>query len=215
MLNGKSGNRVGTVGRIKGAGRSVVMRRAWFADDDKQQGKYNPETVDDAKKIIEALEKRLGERDATIESLKGDLGKYGERLQAIEDGSKKKLEEEGNWKALAEKRHAEVETLKLSAERATALEAVIRQNNEAAIARIPETRRGLIPMDYAPEKLQSWLANNTSLLMREAAPDFNAGDGSGSERPPSKLTDAERNAGSLLGVKPETLAALKEQDAKK
>jgi hypothetical protein len=182
--------------------------------EEQQGSKYNPETVDDAKKIIEALEKRLAERDADNQKLKGEIGDYGKRLQAIEEGSKKKLEEEGNWKALAEKRHAEAESLRLAAERATTLEMVIREANDAAIARIPEARRGLIPVDYAPEKLQSWLANNSAVLLREPAPDFNAGEGDGSGMLPAKLTDAERSAGALMGVKPETLERLKAQDAK-
>ena len=183
-------------------------------DENNQQGKYNPETLEDAKKIIDALEKRVGEREADNQKLRGELGEYGKRLQAIEEGQKKKLEEEGNWKALAEKRHAEAESLRLAAERATALEAVIRQANEATIARVPEARRGLIPVDYAPEKLQAWLANNAPLLMREPAPDFNAGEGTGGEGSPAKLTDAERAAAAAFGVKPEKLAELKARDAK-
>jgi hypothetical protein len=214
MLNCKNFNRVGTVGRIEGAGRSVVMRRTWFADDDKQDSKYKPATLEDAQKIIDSLVKRVGERDATIDKLNASNEDFGKRIQAIEEGSKKKLEEEGNWRALAEKRHAEVESLRLSAERATALEAVIREANDAAIARIPEARRGLIPVDYAPEKLQSWLANNSAVLLREPAPDFNAGEGAGDGKAPAKLTDAERDAGTLMGVKPETLERLKAQDAK-
>jgi hypothetical protein len=162
-------------------------------EDDKQQGsKYNPESLEDAKKIIDSLEKRVGERDATITGLRTELGDYGKRLQAIEEGQKKKLEEEGNWKALAEKRHAEAESLRLAAERATALEAVIRQSNEASIARIPEARRGLIPVDYAPEKLQAWLASNGALLMREPAPEFNQGEG-GDGNPPKKIQLTEEH----------------------
>jgi hypothetical protein len=126
-----------------------------------------------------------------------------ERLKAIEEGSKKKLEEEGNWKALAEQRAAEAESLKPFAERAKSLEAVIRQNNEAAIARIPEARRGLIPMDYAPEKLQSWLANNTALLMREPAPDFNAGEGGDGGKPAPKLNEEEKSLAKQWGMSEE------------
>ncbi len=183
-------------------------------EQDENKSKYNPETVDDAKKIIEALEKRLAEREADNQKLKTEIGDYGKRLKAIEDGQKTQLEEQGNYKAIAAKYEADLAVLKPAAERASALEAVIRQNNEAAIARIPESRRGLIPVDYAPEKLQSWLANNTALLMREPAPDFNAGEGAGDGKVPGKLTDAEREAGQLMGVKPETLERLKAQDAK-
>jgi hypothetical protein len=173
-------------------------------EQDKQQGsKYNPETVDDAKKIIEALEKRLAERDADNQKLKGEIGDYGKRLKAIEDGQKAQLEEQGNYKAIATRYEADLAVLKPAAERATALEAVIRQNNEAAIARIPEARRGLIPMDYAPEKLQSWLANNTALLMREPAPDFNAGEGGDGGKPAPKLNEEEKSLAKQWGMSEE------------
>jgi hypothetical protein len=185
-------------------------------EEEKQQGsKYNPETVDDAKKIIEALEKRLAERDADNQKLKSEIGDYGKRLKAIEDGQQQQLVEQGNYKAIAEKLQADLTVYKTKAERADSLDAVIRQANEAAIARIPESRRSLIPTDYPPEKLQDFLAKNTALLMREPAPDFNAGEGAGGERTPAKLTDAEKEAASLLGAKPETIEKLKALDAKK
>jgi hypothetical protein len=182
-------------------------------EQDENKSKYNPETVDDAKKIIDALEKRLAEREADNQRLKGEIGDYGKRLAAIEEGQKKKLEEDGNWKDLAAKRLAENETLRLTAERATALEAVIRQSNEAAIARIPEARRGLIPLEYAPEKLQSWLASNTALLTREPAPDFNAGEGAGDSNPKKKiqLSDVERAAAAGAGLSEEEYAFYKAQ----
>jgi hypothetical protein len=180
-----------------------------------EQDKYKPETLEDAQRIIDSLVKRVGERDTTIEGLKGDVADYGKRLKAIEDGQKIQLEEQGNYKAIASKYEADLAVLKPAAERATALEAVIRQANDATIARIPEARRGLIPVDYAPEKLQTWLANNSTVLLREPAPDFNAGEGSGDGKPPTKLTDAEREAAALMKVKPETMEALKAQDAKK
>lgn len=179
-----------------------------------QGSKYNPADLDEAKRIIEALEKRVNERDDTIKTLRGDLDGYGQRLQAIEDDRKKKLEEEGNWKELAQKRASEVEALKLSAERAAALEGVIRAANEAAIARIPEGRRGLIPVDYAPEKLQTWLAANSAALINQPPPDFNAGEG-GEGKTVTKLSEAERQAASLFGVDVKDIEAIKEQDAKK
>jgi hypothetical protein len=184
-------------------------------EDNKQDSKYNPATLEDAQKIIDSLVKRVDEHKGENQRLKSELADYGSRLKAIEDGQKQELETQGNYKSLAEKYQAELAVLKPKSERAEALEAVIRQANEATIARIPEARRGLIPVDYAPEKLQAWLASNTGLLLRDPAPEFNAGEGTGDGKPPAKLTDAEKEAAALLGAKPETIEKLKAQDAKK
>jgi hypothetical protein len=59
---------------------------------------------------------------------------------------------------------------------------VIRESNERRIEEIPEGMRPLIPTDYAPEKLQTWLNENQSLLTKPTAPDSNAGAGRGGGR---------------------------------
>lgn len=174
--------------RRKGATTiDLTKRRTWFADGDagdqqNQQGgegKYNPETVEDAQRIIAALQKRLGERDATIEQQKASINTLSERITAIEAASRKKLEEEGNFSELKTRLQAEIEALKPSAERAAELEKIIRESNEARLKAVPEQYRGMIPADYPPEKLQSWLNANEALLMKPPAPSFDAGAGAG------------------------------------
>lgn len=178
-------------------------------------GKYNPASLEDAVKIIEALEKRLGERDSTIADLKKQHGSLAERLDAIDRANKKRLEEEGNWSEIAKQREAELAALSPYKERATALEQVIRESNEERIKRVPEDARPLIPLDYAPEKLQAWLNANEARLTKKPAPNYDAGaggsGGNGGSGTGAKVTDADRRAAELASmqgftIKPEDIA---------
>ncbi|MBZ0294507.1 MAG: hypothetical protein K8L99_18225 [Anaerolineae bacterium] len=190
---------------------SLLKRRRWFADGDEEQdedsggedagsnggeGKYNPASLDEAQKIIAALTKRVGERDATINELKGHVSSTNDRLTAIERDRRKKLEEEGNYRALLEERNAELESLKTYKERAEALDGIIRAGNDDQIKRIPEDKRGIVPTDYPPEKLRVWLDRNLPLLLKQPPPDFDAGAGNGSSGGRSgdqvQVTDEDR-----------------------
>lgn len=198
------------------------QRRAWFDDtagrEGQQQGdqdtgsKYNPATVDDARKIIEALEKRVGEREATIEQLRASASTLSERITAIEAATRKKLEEQGNYQEVRAQLQAEIEALKPSAERAAALEQIIRESNEARIGRVPETMRSMIPTDYAPERLQAWLNANEALLTKKPAPNYDAGAGAGSNgsgtRQP-ELTADEQMMAKRMKMTPEQYQAAK------
>lgn len=198
------------------------QRRAWFDEagrEGQQQGdqetgnsKYNPATVEDARKIIEALEKRVGERDSTIEQLKTSASTLSERMAAIEASTRKKLEEQGNYQEVRAQLLAEIEALKPSAERASTLEQIIRDGNEARIARVPEAMRSMIPTDYAPERLQSWLNANETLLTRKPAPNYDAGAGAGSNgsgtRQPD-LTADELSIAKRMKMTPEQYQAAK------
>lgn len=177
-------------------------------EQDKQQDQNKTgrfASLDDAVKYAESLEKRLQEKDSTIYSL-------DERIKAIETSQKQKLADDGNWKALAEQRAAEAEALKPIAERAKLLEANIRATNEASIARIPEAKRKYIPTKYSAEDLQAWLTENAAGLVREAAPDFNAGEGG--ESNPQKmvqLSDDEKRVAASAGISEKDYAFYKSQ----
>lgn len=194
---------------------SGVMPEGWGGmppEDDKNQqgdqdGKYNPATVDDAKKIIAALEKRLGERDATIEQQKSSLSTLNERITAIETASRKKLEEQGNFSELKTQLQAEIEALRPTAQRAEALEKIIRDSNEARIKAVPEQYRAMIPAEYPPEKLQTWLNANETLLSKQPAPNFNAGEGAGGSPAVSTLNPELKAMGKRFGLKDEDLQA--------
>jgi len=191
-------------------------------EDDKNQqggseGKYNPDTVEDAKKIIAALEKRLGERDATIEQLKTSQATLGQQIEAIQEANRKKLEEQGNFSEVRTQLMAQIESLKPTAERAAALEKIIRDSNEAIIKNVPEAYRGMIPTEYAPEKLQAWLHANMSVLSKQPAPNFDAGAGAGGGTSPaaSSLTPEQKAMAKRLGVKEEDVQAeIKRREAK-
>lgn len=196
-----------TIRTIRRSGATTInlaKRRTWFADGDPagdQQGdkqgdsKYNPETVDDAKKIIAALEKRIGEREATIEQQKANLNALNDRITVIETANRKKLEEQGDFTAVKTDLMAQIENLKPTAARAAALEQIIRDSNEARIKAVPEQYRAMIPADYPPEKLQGWLNANEALLSKPPPPNFDAGagaGGSGGKGDVVKVTDADK-----------------------
>jgi len=197
-------------GEGKNTGASLLRWRAWYADDEQQGGEgqnqdggYNPATLEDAQKIIAALQKRVGERDAQIGQLRQSNSGLDERLKAIEDAQKQRLEKQGDFEELARQRAAEIETLKPTAERAKALEGVIRESNEARIKRVPETMRSIVPADYPPEKLQAWLNANEALLTKPPPPNFDAGAGNGSggsgTKNQIKVTDADKQQAEIAG----------------
>jgi hypothetical protein len=89
------------------------------------------------------------------------------------------LEEQGNWRKLAEDRAAELAKLTPYQQKAESLEKIIVDANKRMIDLIPEHKRGLIPMEYPAERLQSWLIANQAELTRKPAPDTDAGAGMG------------------------------------
>ncbi len=207
--------RVRTSGRIAGAGRSVAMRRVWFADDEtnrddstQQSGNdaYKPQSLDDALKIIEALSKRVSESKEAAKKRGEEARSLSERLTAIETARQRQLEEQGNFAEIAKQRAAEIEALKPAAERALALERIIRESNEARMARIPEQMRGMVPTDYAPERLQEWLSKNEALLTKPPAPDFGAGAGGSGGARTVALTEEQRQAAKRFGMTEEQYA---------
>lgn len=161
--------------------------------------KYSPTSLDEAMKIITALEKRVGEREEHISGLK-------QRVEAIEAASKRTLEQTGNWEQLAKERAAEVEALKQVADRAMALDKIIREGNEARMGRIPEAMRPLIPTDYAPEKLQAWLNANEARLTTPLPPRYDAGAGTPGGSRPSTLTPEQEALAKRFGLTAEEFA---------
>ncbi len=212
-------------GTLAGADSFCIIRRdaegsGEMPDDTNQQGqdgKYNPETVDDAKKIIAALEKRLGERDATIEQLKSGHATLGQQIEAIQEANRQKLLEQGNFNEVRTQLMAQIESLKPAAERAAGLEQIIRDSNEAVIRTVPEAYRAMIPADYPPEKLQTWLHTNLPLLSKQPPPNFDAGAGAGAGGSPaaSSLTPEQKAMAKKFGLKDEeVLAEIKRREEK-
>lgn len=176
-------------------------------EGNKPEGKYTPASIEDALKIITALEKRLNERDSDLEKYKRDLSSYT-------TAQRKQLEEQGKFKELAEQSAAEVARLKAFEEKATTYEKIIRDSNEARIKNVPDAMKALIPSDYPPEKLQTWLNANEALLVKPPAADFDAGAGNGGRGGNNnlpKLTDFERELARATGVSEKEYAEMKLQ----
>ena len=205
-------------------GESLRKWRRWYADGDtggipgaSGQGDsgYNPATVEDAQKIIAALQKRIGEREATINELKQSSSSQADRLKAIEDAQRKQLEEQGNFSELAKQRAAEIESLRPKAALADDAAEFLKNLNDQTAASIPETYRKLVP-DFgdsyeAQKRKAAWLRENMSLLTKPPAPDFdagaggNSGGGNGDGKLP-KLTESQKLAARNMRMSEEQYA---------
>lgn len=195
---------------------NLKQTRRWFAegeagdqqnqqDNSKQpDGKYSPTSLEDALKIISALTKRVEEREEEAKRFKSER-------DGLTAAQRKQLEEQGNYKTLAEQHAAEIARLKPFEEQATVYGQIIRSSNDARIKEIPEQYRTMIPKDYSPEKLQEWLNANAALLVKQPAPSYDAGAGAngGGARQP-ELSASEMDIAKRMG-----LTAQQYKDAKK
>ena len=203
--------------RSQSSGVSLRKWRRWFDEGDGQQGEsgYNPATVEDAQKIIAALQKRIGEREATINELKQSSSSQADRLKAIEDAQRKQLEEQGNYSELAKQRAAEIEALKPKAQLADDAAAFLKDLNEQTSASIPEHYRKLVP-DFgdsyeAQKRKAAWLRENISLLTKPTPPNYeagagaNGGSGNGDGKLP-KLTEEQKQMARQMRMSEEAYA---------
>jgi hypothetical protein len=148
-----------------------------------------------------------------IKSLRSEAAERRVALKQYEEETRKRdqerLAEQGKWKELAESRASELNDLAPYRERADALESMIRDSNKSRIESIPEDMQPLVPTDYAPEKLASWLDANLSRLTKPIAPKLDGGaSGSGSA---ISLTDEEKQVARDTGVSFEDYAKYKQR----
>lgn len=150
-------------------------------------------------KYIKSLRAEAAEKRKAMQTLAAEASKREqERLQA-----------EGKWKELAEARERELMGLKPYEERASTLETILKQQNATRIANIPEDMRTIIPVDYAPEKLSTWLDANYAKLTRPIAPNIDAGAGGTGGMPPVRLTEEELRIAKMAKMTPEEYAKFK------
>lgn len=143
---------------------------------------------------------------------KNELKKLTDDIDALKRGQQKQLEEQGQFKVVAEQRAQEIAELTAHKARAEALEKMIRESNAERVKKVPETMRELVPVDYSPETLAAWLDKNWERLTKAPAPNIDAGAGGGSGNGGStlpKLTDQERELARYFGMKDEEYATLK------
>ena len=95
-----------------------------------------------------------------------------QRDAEAEAAKAKLLEEQGEYKTLAEQRAAEIERLKQYEAQVQSYIEQAEASNAAFIEQVPEERRGLIPSGYSVLDLQSYLQNNRDLLIGQTAKPF-------------------------------------------
>lgn len=161
-----------------------------------------------AQQKFTALEQRLSDVNNESAGRRHRLAELETTVKQLTETQQKRLAEQGNFEELARQRAAEVETLKPYEERAKSLEGIIRASNDARIAQVREDLRALVPADYAPEKLATWLDANWSRLTVKAAPDLDAGAGTANGRT-MKLTDDEKTSARRFGLTDEQFIAAK------
>lgn len=133
-----------------------------------------------------------------------------EAEEAARQREQARLAEEGKWKELAEQRAQALNEIEPYKERATTLEALIRDSNARRLEQVREDMRGLIPTDYAPEKLSSWLEANWQNLISRPAPSTDAGAGAVGSGNAVRLTEEQKRQAKLYGMTEEQyIAALK------
>ena len=172
--------RIGVSGRVQGAGRSVGMRRVWYADDVPETGNQSQaqvpppdsdggqgevgrfKSVDDAVNYVTALEKRLAERAAELEQLR--------------TFRQEQLTKTGNYEELLKESQSKLTSLEPKAKQFDELLEEIREDNKKRVASMPEDRRGLVP-ELDPVQLRRWLDKAIPVLTRPIAPTVDGGAG--------------------------------------
>ena len=216
--------RIGTSAspRAMAASRSVVQRRRWYAatgesPESVPPGEGGEENVEElpswAVTRLQTLEERLKEVNQESASRRHRLNELETALKDLQTAQQKRLAEQGNYEELARQRASEVEQLRPYEERAKTLEQIIRASNDARIAQVREDVRALVPSDYAPEKLSSWLDANWSRLTTKPAPDLDAGAGSSGGRT-IRLSDEEKAVARRFGMTDEQYIAAKQRSAR-
>lgn len=178
----------------------LAKRRFWFDDSDPAG---DPPANDsngaiDLSGLSSEIRAYIEERDRRIKELNNESASRRheiERLKQEREAEQKtlmeKLAAEGNFKAIADETAKKLAEAQAKAARLDNVEAIIRTNNEAQIALVPEHMRSLIPSNLAPEALAEYLAKNMAILTRQPAPNLDPGVNGGSGNAP-KLTAEEK-----------------------
>jgi DNA repair exonuclease SbcCD ATPase subunit len=131
-----------------------------------------------------------------------------ENIEAQRKKDQERLEEQGEYKKLAEELTAELLDLRPLKEKYLARIEHDKQSNEKRIEAIPEKYRSVIPVDYTPDKLSAWLDTNADLLRQPVAPNIDAGAGVNNSRvKPVKLTQLQHEMAKLANMTDEEYAA--------
>jgi len=150
-----------------------------------------------AQTIIRETRSEAAARRKSLEALEA-------QLKSAEDA---RLAEQQEWKALAEKRAAELAELAPLAASVKEMQEALNATVKARIDRLPEDVRDLVPDFGDARKTLDWLNTNEHKLMRPLAPAMDAGVRGDSGAAVPALTDMEIKLARIAGLTPEQWAA--------
>lgn len=136
--------------------------------------------------------------------------------KARKAAEQQQLEEQGNWKKLAEDRAAELAKLQPYQDQAARYEKAISDTNAQLIQQIPEQMRALIPAGLPTDQLNTWLIKSLPLLTRKPAPELDGGAGMGGGTKSIVVTPQAEAAAAIAkeygyNINPEAVAARAKQ----
>ena len=124
-----------------------------------------------------------------------------EEQEAQRKRAQEQLEQQGEYKKLADELMQEVLELRPMREKYQSRMEYEKSRNEARIADIPEIFQSAIPTDYAPDKLSQWLDANIDKLKLPQAPNIDAGAGTGgSHARPIVLTSQQKTMAKMANM---------------
>jgi small-conductance mechanosensitive channel len=127
-----------------------------------------------------------------------------EKLSTIEAAQKaeteKRLQEQSQFKELAEKRGAELVEAKAKADQVDAYEYTLQKVLDAQIEALPEDKRTLVPEALTTQQKLDWLAKNAAILKAPAAFDIGAGKKGGDQKMQVDLTPEEVQIARQFGL---------------
>lgn len=143
-------------------------------------------TPDAQKPAGDGLESLPESWQREIKTLRAEAAEKRTRLGAIEaaqaeterkrqEDEQKLLVEQGNWKALAEQRGAELETANKKAALADEFLADIVASNTARVGKLSDLAKKLVPEGMEPRSLAKWLDAAAEVLMKPEAPGLDGG----------------------------------------
>jgi len=136
---------------------------------------------------------------AEIKRLRAEAAKYRNERKAAEEAAAKRR---GEFEQLYESAKAELDGLRPLKEQMDALHTQTVERNRAAIERLPEAMRTLVPDYDDPFKLDAWLQANAATLAKPQAPSLDAGAG-GNGSGTAVNEAVERDRAIRLGLNPD------------
>lgn len=153
-----------------------------------------------------------------LQQTRQEAADYRVKLNQFQDAQQKQrekeLEQQQQWKTLADERAAEIETLRQKAENAETLQGVFSEMLERRLETVPEHIRDLLK-NQNPVDALNWLdANADKINPQRKAPSLDAGK-TGERSEVASLTPAELEIVRRMNITPEKFLAAKRSNTKK